>query len=242
MLIPDWSLGCRRITPGEGYLESFSLPNCSLTQSSIEHISENAIHTADGKIHEVDVLVCATGFDVSFRPNYPTVGLSSINLRDAWTEQPESYFSLCAPNMPNYFTVIGPNALAGHGSLLEAMNWNGDYFVRWIKKISEEGIKSIVPKTHVVKELNSYADEIHKKLVWTAGCKSWYKQGKVDGRVTALFAGSGMLYKRIVGGELRVEDFEVEYLEGRNRFGFLGNGFTQLDWDEKADLSWYIEK
>ena len=55
MLIPDWSLGCRRITPGEGYLESFSLPNCTLTQSPILRISENAIHTADGQIHEIDV-------------------------------------------------------------------------------------------------------------------------------------------------------------------------------------------
>lgn len=55
MLIPKWSLGCRRITPGEGYLEAFGLPNCELTQSAITHISENAIHTADGKAHEIDV-------------------------------------------------------------------------------------------------------------------------------------------------------------------------------------------
>jgi hypothetical protein len=55
MLIPKWPLGCRRITPGEGYLESFLLPNCDLTQSPITHISENAVHTADGKVHEIDV-------------------------------------------------------------------------------------------------------------------------------------------------------------------------------------------
>lgn len=55
MLIPKWSLGCRRITPGEGYLESFLKPNCDLTMSPIVRISENAIHTADGKRHEIDV-------------------------------------------------------------------------------------------------------------------------------------------------------------------------------------------
>jgi cation diffusion facilitator CzcD-associated flavoprotein CzcO len=55
MLIPDWALGCRRITPGDGYLEAFSLPNCNLTQSPILRISENAIHTADGKTHDIDV-------------------------------------------------------------------------------------------------------------------------------------------------------------------------------------------
>jgi hypothetical protein len=55
MLIPKWDLGCRRVTPGPGYLESFRLPNCHLTNSGITKISENAVHTADGKVHEVDV-------------------------------------------------------------------------------------------------------------------------------------------------------------------------------------------
>lgn len=55
ILIPKWELGCKRITPGEGYLESFSKPNCHITQSPITHVTENAIHTADGKTHEIDV-------------------------------------------------------------------------------------------------------------------------------------------------------------------------------------------
>lgn len=55
MLIPDWEVGCRRITPGPGYLESLTNPNCHLTDSKITKITENAVHTADGKVHEVDV-------------------------------------------------------------------------------------------------------------------------------------------------------------------------------------------
>ncbi|KAK4941023.1 hypothetical protein LTR10_018943 [Elasticomyces elasticus] len=241
ILIPKWSLGCRRITPGEGYLEAFSLPNCDITNSGIKHIDENAIHTADGKVHEIDVLVCATGFDVSFRPSYPTVGRNGIDLREAWTQKPESYFSVGAKDMPNYFTVLGPNALAGHGSLLEGMNWNGDYFVKWIRKMAEEGIKSFVPNTAVVDQHVRYSDEIHKSLVWTSPCKSWYKQGTTDGRVAALFAGSGMLYRRIITGDLRVEDFDIEY-RSANRFEFMGNGFTEFEFNPNSDLAWYIEK
>lgn len=55
MLIPSWEVGCRRITPGPGYLEAFTKPNCHLTNSPITKISENAVHTADGETHEVDV-------------------------------------------------------------------------------------------------------------------------------------------------------------------------------------------
>ena len=241
MLVPKWQLGCRRITPGEGYLEAFLRPNCELTQSPIERISETAIHTADGKVYEIDVLVCATGFDVSFRPRYPTVGRQCVDLREAWTgSNPETYLSVAAPSMPNYFTMLGPRALAGHGSLLEALSWNGDYIAKWLKKISEEDIHSIVPKSETVKHLMAYGDEVHKNLVWTGGCKSWYKQGTVDGKVTALFAGSGMLYKRMIS-ELRPEDFEVRY-RSKNTFRFLGNGFTAFEFDEESDLAWYIEK
>ncbi|OQV00216.1 hypothetical protein CLAIMM_05744 [Cladophialophora immunda] len=241
ILIPKWSLGCRRITPGEGYLEAFLLPNCHITNSSITHVGENTIHTADGQAHEIDVLVCATGFDVSFRPNYPTVGRNGVDLREAWSHKPESYFSVGAKDMPNYFTMLGPNALAGHGSLLEGMSWNGDYFVKWIRKMAEEDIKSFTPNTAVVDQHVRYSDEIHKSLVWTAPCKSWYKQGTTDGRVAALFAGSGMLYKRILGGELRVEDFDIEY-RSPNRFKFMGNGFTEFEFNPNSDLAWYIEK
>jgi cation diffusion facilitator CzcD-associated flavoprotein CzcO len=67
-LIPKWELGCRRLTPGEGYLESFTRPNVKLTQSPITKANENGIYTTDGKFYEVDVIVCAT---VSYHPqNY----------------------------------------------------------------------------------------------------------------------------------------------------------------------------
>jgi hypothetical protein len=74
ILIPKWEVGCRRITPGPGenpcrtdfrvefltiffvgYLESFTEPNCHVTNSKITHISDNAVHTEDGVVHEVDV-------------------------------------------------------------------------------------------------------------------------------------------------------------------------------------------
>lgn len=55
MLIPKWELGCRRITPGPGYLESFLRDNCDCTNSPIDGITENGIQTADGKTFECDV-------------------------------------------------------------------------------------------------------------------------------------------------------------------------------------------
>lgn len=54
-LIPKWEIGCRRVTPGPGYLESFSKPNCSLTSSPIIRVTEKGVVTADGEEFECDV-------------------------------------------------------------------------------------------------------------------------------------------------------------------------------------------
>ncbi|BCS17689.1 flavin-containing monooxygenase [Aspergillus puulaauensis] len=239
-LIPNWELGCRRVTPGEGYLESFLKPNVHLNQSPISHITEHAIHTADGQTVEVDVVVCATGFDVSHCPHYPVIGRGRTSLAEKWEEEPKSYLSLACPDFPNYFIFTGPNAIVGHGSLMEGLGWAAEYMIKWIKKIAIEDIKAVVPKQEAVDEFAAYGDKVHQTLTWTGGCRSWYKKGRVDGRVTAAFAGSALLFKELVS-DIRGEDFEIQY-RSPNRFRFLGNGFTEYELDDTSDLAWYIEK
>ena len=57
----------------------------------------------DGVEHSVDVIVCATGFDVSQRPVFPVIGRDGIDLRDLWANGPVHYLSVVAPGFPNYF-------------------------------------------------------------------------------------------------------------------------------------------
>lgn len=148
--------------------------------------------------------------------------------------------SVAVAGMPNYFMMMGPNAVIGHGSLVEALNWTGDYFCKWIAKIAAEDIKAVVPKRSAQEAFVRYGDVVHKTLVWTGSCVSWYKKGRVDGRVTALFGGSALLFKRLIEN-IRAEDFDVEY-RSRNNFKFMGNGFLEEEFDDAADLGWYIEK
>lgn len=177
---------------------------------------------------------------MSHCPHYPIIGLNNADLAEKWKDEPESYMSVATSDMPNYFIMMGPNAVVGHGSLVEALNWTGDYFCKWIKKIATEDIKSVVPKHSAMEAFVRYGDVIHKTLVWTGNCVSWYKKGRVDGRVTALFGGSALVYKRLIEN-IRAEDFDIEY-RSRNNFRFMGNGFLEEEFDDDADLGWYIEK
>lgn len=60
-LIPRRGVGCRRLTPGIGYLEALSKPNVKVICGGIEAITENGCK-CDGIGYPVDVLICATGF------------------------------------------------------------------------------------------------------------------------------------------------------------------------------------
>jgi len=50
-------------------------------------------------------------------------------------------------------------------------------------------------KDRAVRDYNEYSQEFLKRTVWTSGCRSWYKNGSVEGKVTAMYAGSILHYK-----------------------------------------------
>lgn len=103
-LIPDFALGCRRLTPGVGYLEALRKPNVRVVTDSIVKIVPEGLETATGEVIKVDAIICATGFNVSFCPRFPIVGQTG-NLQDLWTQEtPKAYMSCAVPNFPNYFS------------------------------------------------------------------------------------------------------------------------------------------
>ncbi|RDL35489.1 Uncharacterized protein BP5553_07420 [Venustampulla echinocandica] len=117
-LIPDFAVGCRRPTPGNGYLEALIKPNVKVVTEEISEIVPKGIKLSSGEVLEVDVFICATGFDISFAPRFPLVGRNGVNLAEQWKTRPSSYLTMAAENMPNHFMFLGPNSPVGHGSLL----------------------------------------------------------------------------------------------------------------------------
>lgn len=128
----------------------------------------------------------------------------------------------------------------GHGSLVEGLGWCADYMIKWFKKVLTEDIRSIEPRQEALKDFVRYGDEVQGSLTWTGSCRSWYKKGRVDGRVTATFPGSALLFKRMIS-ELRGEDWKIQY-NSANRFRFMGNGFTEYELNPKNDLAWYVKE
>ncbi|KAF7347539.1 hypothetical protein MVEN_01510300 [Mycena venus] len=55
-LIPDFPVGCRRLTPGPGYLEAICQDNVEFIPTEIKQILPNGIERVDGKIDELDII------------------------------------------------------------------------------------------------------------------------------------------------------------------------------------------
>lgn len=62
-IIPkNFNPGCRRPTPAAGYLEALSAPNTAIYTDQLQKITPNGFIDHAGIEHQVDVIICATGF------------------------------------------------------------------------------------------------------------------------------------------------------------------------------------
>jgi cation diffusion facilitator CzcD-associated flavoprotein CzcO len=78
---------------------------------SILKFTPTGIEMEDGTSHAFDAVICATGFDTSFRPSFPVIGDEGTDLRDVWAKEPRSYLSIAASGFPNFFSKSASSSL-----------------------------------------------------------------------------------------------------------------------------------
>ncbi|WP_040813268.1 flavin-containing monooxygenase [Nocardia concava] len=121
-LMPRYGLGCKRPSMSNDYLKTFNRSDVSLVTDSIARITEHGVVTVDGTEHEIDVLICATGFklwDKGSVPPFPVYGRGGKDLEKFWDEHRyQSYQGVSVPGFPNAFTITGP-----YGFVLGSYIW-----------------------------------------------------------------------------------------------------------------------
>lgn len=107
--------GTKRISLEKGYFECFNEDNVELISTHENDIAEftpEGIKTADGKVHDCDVIVFATGFDTH------TGGMTQIDMKgvdgetieDKWKDGVYTQLGIAAAGFPNMFFCYGPQA------------------------------------------------------------------------------------------------------------------------------------
>lgn len=239
-LIPKFAPGCRRLTPGPGYLDALKKDNVTFVTNPIEEITTKGIKLASGEEVDLDVLVCATGYDVEAPPTFELTGRNGTTLANKWKPHPESYLSVAVDEFPNFFMVGGPNIGLGSGSLVSVFEAQGDYIVKVIRKIQKEDYETIEPKPERVADFSRYIDEYFKGTVYSDECSSWYRSGKTGSRIVALWPGSSLHCLEVLRAP-RWEDYMFESADpGGNLLRWMGNGWS-LALAEGGDPSWFLD-
>lgn len=211
--------------------------NVELVLCGVVSINERGCTNADGTSFELDFVICATGFNTSYSPRFPIIGKSNLNLQKEWdsSKRPESYLRIAVANFPNHLTFLGPQSPVTNGPLVCGIEAAADHMLQLITRYQTEKIHSFAPSTAAVADFIAHTDSFMRQTVWTDNCESWFKK---HGKVVGLWPGSTLHYLEAMK-DLRADDWDSVY--NGNRFDFLGNGYSQVEFDPTSDMGYYLD-
>jgi cation diffusion facilitator CzcD-associated flavoprotein CzcO len=174
-LRPNYRAACKRLVISPDFYQAIQHPNAELVTSPIERIEPKGVRTKDGKLHELDVLVLATGFraDRFMRPTR-IFGRGGLALDEVWAKRPSAYLSISVPGFPNLFMLNGPNGPVGNFSLIEVAELQMTYILQLIDMIRAGRARGLAPSARMAEAFETARTQAAKGAIWSTGCKSWY--------------------------------------------------------------------
>ena len=174
-LKPDYRAACKRLVISPDFYEKVQRPNVNLVTSAINRIEPEGVRTADGTLHEIDVLVLATGFKVdSFVRPMNVVGQAGHTLDEIWNPRPLAYLAVGVPHIPNFFMLNGPNGPVGNFSLIEIAEQQMNYIVQLVEQVKVGRCQAIAPDVEATNTYEQQRSEACSDTIWMTGCRSWY--------------------------------------------------------------------
>jgi len=171
-LTPHYRLGCKRILLSDDYWPTFARPDVDLVTEPISRVEADAVVTADGVRHEVDVLVLGTGFDVggTFR-RLDLRGLGGRTLDEAWSGGMHTHLGITVAGFPELYLLLGPNTGLGHNSVVTMIEFATRYVLDALDR-SRTGPR--VVDEQVQARFTREMRQRSRGTVWETGCRSWY--------------------------------------------------------------------
>jgi cation diffusion facilitator CzcD-associated flavoprotein CzcO len=173
-LTPTFHLGCVRIPKSDqNYYEAVQRPNVHLEFGRIKRIVPKGVEMADGTVHELDVLVYATGFDAHayMRPMKVT-GQNGLTIDEAWKDKIYSYGGIALPGFPNMFMLYGPFSPVNNVPVPMGLDQEIGAVMRLIEMARDRHV-AIAPTEAATEKFLARLDAAFPDTVWV-GCKNWY--------------------------------------------------------------------
>ena len=205
LLIPtDYGFGTHRVPLENKYFEVYLQPNVQAVdckKAPIERVVPQGIQTADGTIHELDVIILATGFDAASGAlmRIDIQGRGGRSLKDQWSKELRTAMGLQVHGYPNLFMTAAPLAPSAAlcnmpTCLQQQVDWITDCIA-----FSRKNGKQVVEATQTFEdEWVAHHDAIAAATL-VVKTDSWYMGSNVEGkhrRLISYIGGVGTYHQK----------------------------------------------
>uniref|UniRef100_A0A7E4UYQ8 Flavin-containing monooxygenase n=1 Tax=Panagrellus redivivus TaxID=6233 RepID=A0A7E4UYQ8_PANRE len=184
--VPPHPWGCKRPSLEQDYYEQFNKPNVhlvSVKNNPIVRVEPKGVVTADGKLHEVDVIAVATGFDAvtGSMINMNLHDAQGHHLKDLWKDGARTYLGLSIHGFPNMFYTYGPQAPTAFSNGPTLIEIQSNWIVEVIQQMEKNNVKYIEAKEEAQNEWADHVRELADKTLFPLA-DSWYMGANVPGK------------------------------------------------------------
>ncbi|MDQ2584011.1 flavin-containing monooxygenase [Saccharothrix yanglingensis] len=188
-LAPGTPAGCRRLLFSNDWYPALTSPDVDVVTERVTGLVEGGVRTADGVVHEADVLVYGTGFAATdFLAPMEVRGAGGRLLSDEWAGGARAHLGITVPGFPNLFLLYGPNTNLGGNSVLTMVEAQIRYVVRVLRHF---GGRPVEVRREVAEAFDAEVQRRLRHSVWTL-CRNWYRDGE---RVTTNWPGQVAEYR-----------------------------------------------
>jgi cation diffusion facilitator CzcD-associated flavoprotein CzcO len=174
-LRPSYRAACKRLVVSPNYYEAMQHPDTQLVTEKIQRIEPSGVRTVDDELHELDVLVLATGFRAhDFMKPMEVAGRNGLTLEKAWSDRAKAYLSISIPDFPNLFMLNGPNGPVGNFSLIGVSEMQFAYILQLVERLRNGECASVVATHEALDRFEEQRYEAAQHTIWFTGCRSWY--------------------------------------------------------------------
>lgn len=174
-LTPDYEAGCKRLIMSAEFYPAVQKPNVEIVTDGIARVTPAGVETDDGRLHELDALILATGFHAhSYMRPIKMVGEDGITLEEAWRGGPRAYRTVALPGFPNFFMAMGPHSPIGNYSLIDIAERQVGYIMQCIEAWRAGKFEQIAPTAEATRAFNQTLESSFEGTIWLSGCQSWY--------------------------------------------------------------------
>lgn len=194
LLIPtDYGFGTHRVPLESNYLEAYLRPDVELVSvkdNPIARITPSGIQLEDGTVHELDIIILATGFDAGTGAltRIDIRGRDGQSLRDEWQHDISTMMGLQIHGYPNLFTTGAPLApAAALCNMPTCLQQQVDWITDCIMHLREQNLQVIEASKEAQDAWTQHHDDTANQTL-IPQTHSWYMGANIKGKPRRLLS------------------------------------------------------